>query len=581
MSKKSIAIVGAGPSAVYLFDQLVQKATKGTTITIIDAAESLTGAGMPYRPETTNEEHMANISCQQIPPLPERAHAWLLRKDDAWFAAHNLNRDVIDGDFLMPRLVLGEYLADQLQLLIEMAENKGLHINVISGAMATDVTDLPESKQVKIDYTQTRNGQQESTTVDHVVLATGHEWRAQQENLIPGYFDSPWPASKLAGKFNHAVGLLGSSLSAIDVTMTMAKNHGHFERDDNDGVLRYIPDPGTEDFKLVMHSRHGLLPNLRSYYEDETIDPHKFISEKEIRKHIRRNDGFLSLDMLFDRVYREPLAQRAPEIYDVIKDMSIEEIIEHMYAQEKYGASFDVFRDDYARAQNTYVTKCSLHERDLLEDFSYALTFYAKYLGGEDMMRVKQTMMPFISLIVASLPLPAAEKLIALNEAGKLDLLPVGHQSVIAANENKFGATVRYTDDSDNDHNLQYDLFVDCRGQERRPVEQFPFPTLVKQGVVTEARLRFHFNEPARKILGNSLSKGPVEKIGDDYFYDARAIAVDDQLRPLNDNGQPHPRVTLMSNTYIGGLYPDHSGLPFCSDAARLTVKNVLRTPKH
>ncbi len=106
-------------------------------------------------------------------------------------------------------------------------------------------------------------GETATALFDHVVLATGHQWPSRQE-VRPGYFASPWPAAALADIAATEIGMRGSSLTAIDTAVALAGAHGAFVRNEDD--LVYVPQPGTDAFRITMMSRKGLLPEADFYF---------------------------------------------------------------------------------------------------------------------------------------------------------------------------------------------------------------------------------------------------------------------------------------------------------------------------
>ena len=61
---------------------------------------------------------------------------------------------------------------------------------------------------------------------------------------------------------NHPIAIRGSSLTAIDAIRTLARNNGSFEWNAN-GTMSYVVNKESENFKIIMHSREGLLPAVR------------------------------------------------------------------------------------------------------------------------------------------------------------------------------------------------------------------------------------------------------------------------------------------------------------------------------
>src|SRR5690606_9697927 len=121
---------------------------------------------------------------------------------------------------------------------------------------------------------------------------------------IRGYFDSPYPPNKLALKLNHPVAIKGSSLTAIDAIRTLARHNGTFILDEKDDLI-YQSDADSEDFKIVMHSRNGLLPAIRFHQEDPFLANKTLLSNKEVEKNRKNNEGFLELDYIYEKNFKE------------------------------------------------------------------------------------------------------------------------------------------------------------------------------------------------------------------------------------------------------------------------------------
>ncbi|MCA9692120.1 MAG: FAD/NAD(P)-binding protein, partial [Myxococcales bacterium] len=566
-----VAIVGGGAAAVYLVARLLERAAPGATITVFDIADRI-GPGMPYGRAWTGAEHLANITCDEIPPLVTSPIAWLTDRSDAWLATRGIARAQISRDLLMPRLVLGLWLEDQFTALQAQAATRGVRVLARPGHAVLDVIDVPAADAVRLRV-RARDGAVATLEVDRVALATGHVWRSDPADALECYM-SPWPAAKLRGLRDHPVGLLGTSLSAIDATMTLALAHGRFARD-VDGRLRYAPDPRAPRFKVVMHSRHGLLPSVRTYCDDEQFDPHRFVSPAEIAAHLAAHHGRLSLDWMFTRVYKEPLATLDPAFHAVIRDMSLEQVVAHLIAQRRALDPFSLLAREREEARASFATKRPLYRDDVLEAMPYAASFYTRSMSAEDVIRFHDVLMPLASIMIAAMPAERAESLLALHEAGRLEVAPIRDGTSFTVTPGEPGATLSLGDAAPGGaREVHYATFVLCTGQPRMPASSLPFPTLIAQGVITPARLRFCDDGPRpspRTLRVEATAEGDV--------LDPIAAAVDDRFRPLDRSGQPSPRVTLLSFPYIAGLFPDHSGLPFCDASARITAEHIMRPP--
>jgi uncharacterized NAD(P)/FAD-binding protein YdhS len=204
---------------------------------------------------------LANIASIEIPPLPQRLVDWLRSETDARLASLGIARDDIDDRAFYPRLALGEYLSAQFLSLVNRARCMGIEIEVRTQSTVTDVRIAGE--QIKLAVTDSRKTATDYL-FDYVILATGHQWPSDPE-IRPGYFTSPWPASALARIHNCAVGIRGTSLSAIDASVALANHHGEFvQREGNE--LEYRANQGTENFAITMFSRKGILPEADFYH---------------------------------------------------------------------------------------------------------------------------------------------------------------------------------------------------------------------------------------------------------------------------------------------------------------------------
>ena len=95
------------------------------------------------------------------------------------------------------------------------------------------------------------------------------------------------------------VGILGTSLSAIDALITVATAHGAFFLD-SAGQLQYQGAPGTENFRATMMSRKGLLPEA-DFYCEYPYAPLRLCTEQAVDALIERGSANL-LDDVFESV---------------------------------------------------------------------------------------------------------------------------------------------------------------------------------------------------------------------------------------------------------------------------------------
>jgi len=90
-----IALVGAGPTAIYSVQALLARATKPTAITVFER-QRRAGQGTPYSANWSDPIMLANIASIEVPPLPQRLVDWLRSETDARLASFGIAREDID-----------------------------------------------------------------------------------------------------------------------------------------------------------------------------------------------------------------------------------------------------------------------------------------------------------------------------------------------------------------------------------------------------------------------------------------------------------------------------------------------------
>lgn len=158
------------------------------------------------------------------------------------------------------RLLYGHYVAEQLEESIRKAKASQINIEVIE-AEAYDIDRL-ENERLLIHLTN-----DSTTEVDEVLLAPGtpkpNTFKHFKDNL--NYIDFPWPTKNLlerTGKKDH-VGILGTSLSAIDTVMSLVDNGhtGKITMFSPDGMLPRVQPDENKDFErkyLTLSNLHKL-----------------------------------------------------------------------------------------------------------------------------------------------------------------------------------------------------------------------------------------------------------------------------------------------------------------------------------
>ena len=573
----NIAVIGSGPTALYLLkyiwnhiDVLKNKIDK---ISIFEKEEVL-GMGMPYHPKTTDIYNLSNIASEEIPMLQESFADWLRKQSEEELKKFNIKTLPIDDTEVYSRVALGHYFQEQFRLLITALKSKGIQVFEYTESEVLDISQIKENELVITDC------QNREHTFSTVVVANGHEWKGE-DNIGAGYYASPWPIHKLLPKsneyYNFTVGTLGSSLSAFDVVTSLSHRHGEFVTVDNQ--LKFIKDEAAPNFKIVLHSSKGWLPHLQ-YEQQEPI--------REIYRHFNRNQlleliddkGFMRIEDFFDNLCRPALiaAFSKDKLMDVVKklqdeDFSFKDLVAYMSEKHEYVNSFEGMKLELITAEKSVYKKIPINWMETLDDLMYSLNYHAELLPAEDHLFFHKEIISFLMNVIAALPLPSAEILLALYDANSIEL-KAGYVSFQddAFENNKTKITVESEDGSTEE--LEYRLFVDCGGHKNLEIDDYPFPSLVEEGLVQCATAKFA--EPIDKKVSQSLDPDTIIHTDSDTKIKLSGIDIDSSYRTINKNGASNHFLYDINFTHTNGLRPYSYGLQACSATSLILVESWI-----
>ena len=567
-NKRRVGIIGGGPSGLFMYKRLIESGIDDLEIEIFERKQQL-GAGMPYSDEGANKEHITNVSANEIPQIVTSIHEWVFTLPQETLNTYNIIPEKFNEYKVLPRLLFGQYLTDQFTLLQDNATQAGITTLIHKGIEVTDVIDKSEIDQVWVECEGI-----ELVAFNEVIICTGHNWPKKHEGTISGYYDSPYPPAKLALQLNHSVAIKGSSLTAIDAIRTLARYNGTFS-EGNNGMLKYNINADSLDFKMVMHSRSGLLPAVRFHLEDSHLQNSSLLTQDQIDEHILNNDGFLSLDYVFEKDFKDLFKDKDPQFYARVKDMDIEEFVDVMMGYREDADPFKLLRAEYGEAEKSIRRHESVYWKEMLAVLSFAMNYPAKYLSAEDMLRLQKVLMPLISIVIAFIPQTSCRELLALHEGGRLDIVGVGADSTVEPEENG-GATYYFKDVNNVEHADYYKTFVDCVGQPHLSYNDFPFKSLAKSKTIGPAMLQFRSVDDGKDALEDGDKN--VEQIDGDYYLKVSGITINDNFQVVDGNGIANDHIFIMAVPYIGGYNPDYSGLDFCEEASGKISKQLLES---
>lgn len=560
-SLKSIAIIGGGPAGMILYKKLIQLKDGSYEIHIYERKNSL-GSGMPYSQEGANQEHVTNIADSELKNIVTSIGEWIKSVPNTTLEEFGIDPENFQENKVLPRLLFGRYLEDQFSILLKSADRSRFKTRVFLNSPVVDLIDLEEDNCVAVQV-------EGKTPVkyDQVIICSGHNWPNELENTYPGYYESPYPPSKLAKTLNHPVAIRGSSLTAIDAIRTLARANGNFVQKE---TLEFELAETSPYFRIKVHTRNGLLPAIRFHFEDPLIDESSLMTAEEIQSHLDENNGFLSLDFMFEQNFKKPLREKDPDFYEGVKDLNLEQFVEKMMSLRERLDPISLFKAEFSESEKSHRRKKSVYWKEMLVGLSYALNYPAKYLSAEDMLRFQRSLAPLVSIVIASVPKTSVLELLALHQAGVLEIIEVGNESEVRPCEDG-GIIYAYQNESGAAIEEHFQTFVDCIGQPRLAWDKLPFPSLVKEKKVSQAYIRFQKRENGERLMDEG-NEAVVRFPSGEYYLKVPGLAINDYFQILDQFGVPNPRIFIMAVPYIGGYNPDYSGLDFCEEASNRII---------
>ena len=525
--RSAIAFVGAGPTTLYTLAAFLETGGRDVDITVFES-EPTAGPGSPYRSGWNDPVLLANIASIEIPPVTETLSAWLRRQDAETLVTFGLRADTIDDRGIYPRVVLGRFLADQLVALVGKAAGQGVSITVRSRCRVADVSADPAGMWLSI----VDDGRPAVDLVfDQVVLATGHQWPA---GIRPrdGYHLTPWPSSTLARIPAVPVGILGSSLTAIDAAVALAMAHGAFIEPDasgDDGGMQYRVRPGSEGLSLTMMSRRGLLPEADVFSPLPPEPPVVMTPEALAKVAAGPVEG--RLDRAF-ALFRREMALSDPEY---TREVGLETSTPETFATAYFARRADVdpfewAAENLAEARRNMAAGITIGWRYALLRLHEVFALIVPHLDAAQFDRFNRSLKPVFVDSYGAVPHRSISRLLALHRAGRLQVKALGETYTIDRETPLPGAIVQTGGER-----LHYPVFVEATGQRALSGLQFPFLSLLSQGLIRD-----------------EVEEGSGDSV--------RGIAIDDTFRPVSDHPAAN-RLFCLGLPFIMGRHPFIQGI--------------------
>lgn len=537
---KRIGIVGTGPSGIYSLMHLIDLPMP-LHITLFEQNRRA-GLGTPYGPETNDPAMLANIASIELPPVTETLVDWLHDRTDAELADIHITRPDISDRAFYPRVLIGAYYHDQLTKLIKRAEAQGHTVEVLTQHHVVDVIVHEGDVVIQVEA----EGATRLQAFDYAIVASGHQERDVEDEHEQ--LDHAYAKRDVETWRNARIGVLGTSLSAIDVAIGIAAEAGRFVR--REGKLAYIADYADAAFSVTLMSRRGLLPEA-DFYCPIPYEPLVHCTPEQVEAICTDGKGDC-LDRMFE-LFKTKLAIADPGYADGI---GLQFLTPDNFAEVYFSARQRVPALDWAKA-NLAEAKANARARKTVT-WRYAILRMhevfgnaVKLLDERDRKRFSKGLKQVFIDNYAAVPPLSIERLLALRDAGKLRILRLGNDYNLDSDE-ETGTTCIVTDAGDE----VFDIMVDARGQPALTLQELPFPTLRLQ------------------IIANERANDPSFTADDASELLESGVEVDEAYA-LNDGIYSLSRVYCLSIPHLLKLHPFIQGLTSCQELAKAMADSL------
>lgn len=451
-----IAIIGLGPTGLYAFSELVSSTTP-LEITIYDEGE-WAGAGTPYSRQGANRLMLANIASIEIPALNGVTYLdWLKSCPARILSDFGIEQSELEERLFTPRLLIGCYFHDQLLELQRLATANG-HTIALNEKLS--VLDVIESNGT---FSLLKDDKSYDSGFARVILATGHDFGA--DSATHSYYPNPWCGLLSSNVPAVRVGIMGTSLSAIDASLAVVAQHGEFVRDDT-GRLTYQTD--EDELRITFMSRNGILPEA-DFYCPLPYSSLKIMTEQKLNACKHRPDV---LDAAFE-LFRAEIASADPAYAERMKlsNLTVDSYPEVYFAERMKGDPFRWAEANLEEVERNKAAKQTIGWRYAILCMHEEVEKLVPFLSEDDLTRFERGLKRVFSDNYAAVPSESIRRLLALRDANKLNIVTLAEDYELVRGENS-------TAIASGPDTHTFDVFIDARGQKPLGTKELKFPSL-------------------------------------------------------------------------------------------------------
>jgi uncharacterized NAD(P)/FAD-binding protein YdhS len=481
-----LCIIGSGAMGTYLLKRLVSQKLP-VSIDVFECADEV-GTGMPYREGMNADYMLCNAFSREIPPVTRPLIDWLESQPPRELGEWELSTHDLSPRAFYPRTLIGEYLGSEFADLCSQARDAGFDLTIHTGCKVEDVSIA--RKQALVTYTNSGDDSQQH--FDIVLIATGHTWSCEPM-IDEARLVSPWPYTNIEALPQGPIGVLGSSLSAIDVVVALGHAHGEFE-DHNDRIT-WHPNESDSDLRVTMVSRNGVMPEGDFYYPFP-YEPLRHLTKDAVATEIAKGkDGLLQRTFALlcaeldaaDPEYLEHLGQEA---------RTLEGFAPAYFASRREIGGLLAVKENLAEMRKLMRERETVPHRYALLRGHEVFGDILPHLSDEEYKQFTEALMPVFGDCYAAVPHVSLARIIAMYDAGVLELLATAEDATFNQSDN--GQVTVETEDG----SRTFQALVDARGQSTKPLSELPFPSLAA-GFADDAG---PILEPFRLDIGDSGS---------------------------------------------------------------------------
>lgn len=448
----SIALIGTGPTGLYTFAALTGQAAR-YRITLYEKGDTI-GVGTPYSEETATKAMLANIASIEIPPLQGTYLEWLEAQPAAFLHRFGLRHDDLNARLFTPRLMLGAWFHAQFEALIVAAEAAGHEVVVHTGVEVTDLRLSDGGVMVEAGAA--------GAVFDRVILASGHSFAEDAQTAR--YFPNPWSGLIQTDVPAARVGVLGTSLSAIDAAMAVATQHGRFVRDGEALVYERRED----GLQITLMSRSGVLPEA-DFYCPIPYAPLEVMTEAALTEALAAE---APLDAVFD-LFRAEITAADPgyAAHVGLPELTADSFAAAYFADRLARDPFGWARENLAEVERDRAARRTVGWRYAILRMHETVEAVLAQLPEDDRARFDAGLKRVFIDNYAAVPPESIRRLLALRDAGALQVAALGEDYDLEIGE--AGTVIRAKG-----RELAFDVFIDARGQRPMQAQDLPFAAL-------------------------------------------------------------------------------------------------------